>query len=108
MGLDDENAKVTLVVKNGAMDLLISKTGLPLLKFKELLIIVLKSLNLMIALNILSPAQLKSIIVFIKKVKIDYLCNTLSSNKLSQLVNCINIEKSKFLAKRLLIPGIIF
>ena len=105
--LDDENAKVTFVVKNGDMGLAIGKGGSTVTKVKKAIgrgveIIEHNDDPAQFIRNILSPAELKSIKIVEKsndeKIAI---VNTDSSNKRIAIgKNGINIERAKLLAKR--------
>ena len=105
--LDDDNAKVTFVVKNGDMGLAIGKGGSTVTKVKKAVgrgveIIEYSEDPAQFIKNILSPAELKSIKIVEKnndeKIAI---VNTDSSNKRIAIgKNGINIERAKLLAKR--------
>ena len=105
--LDDDNAKVTFVVKNGDMGLAIGKGGSTVTKVKKAVgrgveIIEHNDDPAQFIRNILSPAELKSIKIVEKsndeKIAI---VNTDSSNKRIAIgKNGINIERAKLLAKR--------
>ena len=105
--LDDENAKVTFVVKNGDMGLAIGKGGSTVTKVKKAVgrgveIIEHNEDPAQFIKNVLSPAELKSIKIVEKsndeKIAI---VNTDSSNKRIAIgKNGINIERAKLLAKR--------
>ena len=105
--LDDDNAKVTFVVKNGDMGLAIGKGGSTVTKVKKAVgrgveIIEYDEDPAQFIKNILSPAELKSIKIVEKnndeKIAI---VNTDSSNKRIAIgKNGINIERAKLLAKR--------
>ena len=105
--LDDDNAKVTFVVKNGDMGLAIGKGGSTVTKVKKAVgrgveIIEHNEDPAQFIKNVLSPAELKSIKIVEKsndeKIAI---VNTDSSNKRIAIgKNGINIERAKLLAKR--------
>ncbi|MDO5819493.1 MAG: NusA-like transcription termination signal-binding factor [Methanobrevibacter sp.] len=105
--LDNENTKVTFVVKNGDMGLAIGKGGSTVTKVKKAVgrgveIIEYNEDPVQFIKNILSPAELKSIKIVEKgndeKIAI---VNTDSSNKRIAIgKNGINIERAKLLAKR--------
>ena len=105
--LDDDNSKVTFVVKNGDMGLAIGKGGSTVTKVKKAVgrgveIIEYNEDPAQFIKNILSPAELKSIKIVEKnndeKIAI---VNTDSSNKRIAIgKNGINIERAKLLAKR--------
>ena len=104
--LDDDNAKVTFVVKNGDMGLAIGKGGSTVTKVKKAVgrgveIIEHNEDPAQFIKNVLSPAELKSIKIVEKsndeKIAI---VNTDSSNKRIAIgKNGINIERAKLLAK---------
>ena len=106
--LDDENSKVTFVVKNGDMGLAIGKGGSTVTKVKKAVgrgveIIEHNEDPAQFIKNVLSPAELKSIKIVEKnndeKIAI---VNTDSSNKRIAIgKNGINIERAKLLANRL-------
>ena len=105
--LDDDNAKVTFVVKNGDMGLAIGKGGSTVTKVKKAVgrgveIIEYNEDPAQFIKNVLSPAELKSIKIVEKnndeKIAI---VNTDSSNKRIAIgKNGTNIERAKLLAKR--------
>ena len=105
--LDDDNTKVTFVVKNGDMGLAIGKGGSTVTKVKKAVgrgveIIEHNEDPAQFIKNILSPAELKSIKIVEKsndeKIAI---VNTDSSNKRIAIgKNGTNIERAKLLAKR--------
>ena len=105
--LDDDNTKVTFVVKNGDMGLAIGKGGSTVTKVKKAVgrgveIIEHNDDPAQFIKNILSPAELKSIKIVEKnndeKIAI---VNTDSSNKRIAIgKNGTNIERAKLLAKR--------
>ena len=105
--LDDDNAKVTFVVKNGDMGLAIGKGGSTVTKVKKAVgrgveIIEYNEDPAQFIKNVLSPAELKSIKIVEKnndeKIAI---INTDSSNKRIAIgKNGTNIERAKLLAKR--------
>ncbi|WP_297983430.1 NusA-like transcription termination signal-binding factor [uncultured Methanobrevibacter sp.] len=105
--IDDENSKVTFVVKNGDMGLAIGKGGSTVTKVKKAVgrgveIIEFNDDPAQFIKNILSPAELKSIKVVTNNndEKIAFV-NTDSSNKRIAIgKNGINIERAKLLAKR--------
>ena len=105
--IDDENSKVTFVVKNGDMGLAIGKGGSTVTKVKKAVgrgveIIEYNEDPEQFIKNILSPAELKSIKIVTKNgdEKIAFV-NTDSSNKRIAIgKNGINIERAKLLAKR--------
>ena len=106
--LDDDNSKVTFVVKNGDMGLAIGKGGSTVTKVKKAVgrgveIIEHNEDPAQFIKNVLSPAELKSIKIVEKnndeKIAI---VNTDSSNKRIAIgKNGINIERAKVLANRL-------
>ena len=105
--LDDDNAKVTFVVKNGDMGLAIGKGGSTVTKVKKAVgrgveIIEHNDDPAQFIRNILSPAELKSIKIVEKsndeKIAI---VNTDSSNKRIAIGKTgSNIARAKLLAKR--------
>ncbi|WP_048812498.1 NusA-like transcription termination signal-binding factor [Methanobrevibacter ruminantium] len=105
--IDDENSKVTFVVKNGDMGLAIAKGGTTVTKVKKAVgrgveIIEYNEDPEQFIKNILSPAELKSIKIVTKNndEKIAFV-NTDSSNKRIAIgKGGINIERAKLLAKR--------
>ena len=105
--IDDENSKVTFVVKNGDMGLAIGKGGSTVTKVKKAVgrgveIIEYNEDPEQFIKNILSPAELRSIKIVTKNgdEKIAFV-NTDSSNKRIAIgKNGINIERAKLLAKR--------
>lgn len=105
--IDDENSKVTFVVKNGDMGLAIGKGGTTVTKVKKAVgrgveIIEYNEDPEQFIKNILSPAELKSIKIVTKNndEKIAFV-NTDSSNKRIAIgKGGINIERAKLLAKR--------
>jgi len=105
--IDDENSKVTFVVKNGDMGLAIGKGGSTVTKVKKAVgrgveIIEYNEDPEQFIKNILSPAELKSIKIVTKNndEKIAFI-NTDSSNKRIAIgKGGINIERAKLLAKR--------
>ena len=105
--LDDENAKVTFVVKNGDMGLAIGKGGSTVTKVKRAVdkgveIIEYNEDPAQFIRNILSPAELKSIKVIQKEGQDKIaIVNADSSNKRIAIgKNGVNIERAKLLAKR--------
>ena len=105
--LDDDNAKVTFVVKNGDMGLAIGKGGSTVTKVKKAVgrgveIIEHNDDPAQFIKNILSPAELKSIkIVEKNNDETIAIVNTDSSNKRIAIgKNGTNIERAKLLAKR--------
>ncbi len=105
--IDDDNSKVTFVVKQGDMGLAIGKGGNTVTKVKKAVgrgveIIEYNEDPEQFIKNILSPAELKSIKVVTKNndEKIAFV-NTDSSNKRIAIgKNGVNIERAKLLAKR--------
>ena len=105
--LDDDNTKVTFVVKNGDMGLAIGKGGSTVTKVKKAVgrgveIIEYNEDPAQFIKNILSPAELKSIkIVERNNDEKIAIVNTDSSNKRIAIgKNGTNIERAKLLAKR--------
>ena len=105
--LDDDNTKVTFVVKNGDMGLAIGKGGSTVTKVKKAVgrgveIIEHNDDPAQFIKNILSPAELKSIkIVEKNNDETIAIVNTDSSNKRIAIgKNGTNIERAKLLAKR--------
>ena len=93
--LDDENAKVTFVVKNGDMGLAIGKGGNTVTKVKKAVgrgveIIEHNEDPAQFIKNVLSPAELKSIKIVEKN----------NDERIAIGKNGINIERAKLLAKR--------
>ena len=104
--LDDENTKVTFVVKNGDMGLAIGKSGSTVTKVKKAVgrgveIIEYNEDPAQFIKNILSPAELKSIKIVDRNDEKIAIVNTDSSNKRIAIgKNGVNIERAKLLAKR--------
>ena len=105
--IDDDNGKVTFVVKNGDMGLAIGKGGSTVTKVQKAVdkgveIIEYSEDPTIFIKNILAPAELKSIKVIQKESGEKMaIVNTDSVNKRIAIgKNGINIERAKFLAKR--------
>lgn len=105
--IDDEQGKVTFVVKNGDMGLAIGKGGSTVTKVKRAVdkgveIIEYNEDPAQFIRNILSPAELKSIKVIQKEGQDKIaIVNADSSNKRIAIgKNGVNIERAKLLAKR--------
>lgn len=105
--IDEDNAKVTFVVKNGDMGLAIGKGGSTVTKVKRAVdkgveIIEFDEDPTQFIKNILSPAELKSIKVIQKesKEKIAIVTADSSNKRIAIGKNGINIERAKLLAKR--------
>ena len=105
--IDDDNGKVTFVVKNGDMGLAIGKGGSTVTKVQKAVdkgveIIEYSEDPTVFIKNILAPAELKSIKVIQKESGEKMaIVNTDSVNKRIAIgKNGINIERAKFLAKR--------
>ena len=106
--IDDKNAKVTFVVKNGDMGLAIGKGGSTVTKVKKAVgrgveIIEFNDDSEQFIRNILAPAEIKSIKVVEKegKDKIAFVSTDSSNKRIAIGKNGINIERAKLLAKRL-------
>ena len=106
--IDDKNAKVTFVVKNGDMGLAIGKGGSTVTKVKRAVdkgveIIEFNDDPEQFIKNILAPAELKSIKVVQKegKDKLAFVTTDSSNKRIAIGKNGINIERAKLLAKRL-------
>lgn len=105
--IDDENGKVTFVVKNGDMGLAIGKRGSTVSKVQRAVdkgveVIELSDDSIQFIKNLLSPAELKSVKISKKrsgeKVAIVEADNT--NKRIAIGKNGINIERAKLLAKR--------
>lgn len=105
--IDEDNAKVTFVVKNGDMGLAIGKGGSTVTKVKKAVdkgveIIEFSEDPTEFIKNILAPAELKSIKVLQKenKEKVATVATDSSNKRIAIGKNGINIERAKLLAKR--------
>ena len=105
--IDDENGKVTFVVKNGDMGLAIGKKGSTVSKVqrsvdKGVEIIELSDDPIQFIKNILSPAELQSIKVLQRESgeKIATVTADNTNKRIAIGKNGINIERAKLLAKR--------
>lgn len=106
--IDDDNNKVTFVVKKGDMGLAIGKGGSTVSKVQRALdkgveIIELDDDSVQFIRNILSPAELQN--VKISKRKSGEKIATVSTDNVNKRIaigkNGINIERAKLLANRL-------
>lgn len=105
--IDDENGKVTFVVKNGDMGLAIGKKGSTVSKVQRAVdkgveIIELSDDPIQFIKNILSPAELQSIKVLQRESgeKIATVTADNTNKRIAIGKNGINIERAKLLAKR--------
>ncbi|WP_273476123.1 NusA-like transcription termination signal-binding factor [Methanobrevibacter woesei] len=105
--IDDENGKVTFVVKNGDMGLAIGKKGSTVSKVQRAVdkgveIIELSDNPIQFIKNILSPAELQSIKVLQRESgeKIATVTADNTNKRIAIGKNGINIERAKLLAKR--------
>ena len=105
--IDDENGKVTFVVKNGDMGLAIGKKGSTVSKVQRAVdkgveIIELSDDPIKKKKNILSPAELQSIKVLQRESgeKIATVTADNTNKRIAIGKNGINIERAKLLAKR--------
>ena len=105
--IDNDNGKVTFVVKNGDMGLAIGKGGSTVSKVQRAVdkgveIIELSEDPAQFIKNLLSPAELQSVKVSKKQSgEIIAVVSTDNTNKRIAIgKNGINIERAKFLAKR--------
>lgn len=105
--IDDENGKVTFVVKNGDMGLAIGKGGSTVTKVQKAVdkgveIIELSDDPTEFIKNILAPAELQSIKILQKESgeKIATVATDTTNKKIAIGKNGINIERAKLLAKR--------
>ena len=105
--IDDENGKVTFVVKNGDMGLAIGKKGSTVSKVQRAVdkgveIIELSDDPIQFIKNILSPAELQSIKV-LQRESGEKIATATADNTNKRIAigkNGINIERAKLLAKR--------
>lgn len=105
--IDDENGKVTFVVKNGDMGLAIGKGGSTVSKVQKAVdkgveIIELSEDPTQFIKNVLSPAELQSIKVLQKESgeKIATVATDNTNKRIAIGKNGINIERAKLLVKR--------
>jgi len=105
--IDDENGKVTFVVKNGDMGLAIGKGGSTVTKVQKAVdkgveVIELSDDSTEFIKNILAPAELESIKVLQKESgeKIATVATDNTNKKIAIGKKGINIERAKLLAKR--------
>lgn len=105
--IDDENGKVTFVVKNGDMGLAIGKGGSTVSKVQRAVdkgveIIELSEDPIQFIKNILSPAKLQSVKVLQKESgqKIATVTADNTNKRIAIGKNGINIERAKLLAER--------
>ncbi len=104
--IDEDNAKITFVVKNGDMGLAIGKGGSTVTKVQNAIdkgveIIEHSDDPITFIKNILAPAELKSIKIVPKNGGKLVIVSTDSVNKRIAIgKGGINIERAKFLAKR--------
>lgn len=105
--IDNDNDKVTFVVKNGDMGLAIGKRGATVSKVQKALdkgveIVELSEDPAQFVKNLLSPAELQS--VKIVQTKSGEKIATVSADNTNKRIaigkNGLNIENAKFLAKR--------
>lgn len=105
--VDDDNGKVTFVVKNGDMGLAIGKGGSSVSKVqravdKSVEVIELSDDPIQFIKNILSPANLQSVKVH-QKASGEKFATVTADNTNKRIAigkKGINIERAKFLAKR--------
>ena len=105
--IDNDNAKVTFVVKNGDMGLAIGKGGNTVSKVKKALdkgveIVELSDDSSEFIKNLLSPANLQSVKITQKKTgeKIALVTADNTNKRIAIGKGGINIERAKFLVKR--------
>jgi N utilization substance protein A len=105
--IDDENGKITFVVKNGDMGLAIGKGGSTVTKVQKAVdkgveIIELSEDSTEFIKNLLAPAELQTIKVLQKESgeKIATVATDTTNKKIAIGKGGINIERAKFLAKR--------
>ncbi len=105
--IDDENGKVTFVVKNGDMGLAIGKRGSTVSKVQKAVdkgveVIELSEDPTQFIKNLLSPAELKSVKVAQKPSgeKTAFVEADNTNKRIAIGKNGINIERAKFLAER--------
>ena len=105
--IDDDNGKVTFVVKNGDMGLAIGKGGSTVTKVQKAVdkgveIIEFSEDPTTFIKNILAPAELKSIKVIQRESgeKIAIVTSDSVNKRIAIGKNGVNIERAKFLAKR--------
>ena len=105
--IDNDNAKVTFVVKNGDMGLAIGKGGNTVSKVKKALdkgveIVELSDDSSEFIKNLLSPANLQSVKITQKKTgeKVALVTADNTNKRIAIGKGGINIERAKFLAKR--------
>ena len=106
--IDDDNNKVTFVVKKGDMGLAIGKRGSTVSKVQKAVgrgveIIELDDDPVQFIRNILSPAELKTVKVSTRKSgeKIATVTTDNTNKRIAIGKNGINIERAKLLANRL-------
>ena len=106
--IDDDNNKVTFVVKKGDMGLAIGKRGSTVSKVQKAVdrgveIIELDDDPVQFIKNILSPAELKNVKVTTRKSgeKIATVTTDNTNKRIAIGKNGINIERAKLLANRL-------
>ena len=106
--IDDDNNKVTFVVKNGDMGLAIGKRGSTVSKVQKAVdrgveIIELNDDPVQFIRNILSPAELQSVKITTRKSgeKIATVTTDNTNKRIAIGKNGINIERAKLLANRL-------
>ena len=106
--IDDDNNKVTFVVKKGDMGLAIGKRGSTVSKVQKAVdrgveIIELDDDPVQFIKNILSPAELKTVKVTTRKSgeKIATVTTDNTNKRIAIGKNGINIERAKLLANRL-------
>ena len=106
--IDDDNNKVTFVVKQGDMGLAIGKRGSTVSKVQKAVdrgveIIELNEDPVQFIRNILSPAELQSVKISARKngEKIATVATDNTNKRIAIGKNGINIERAKLLANRL-------
>ncbi|MBE6511114.1 MAG: NusA-like transcription termination signal-binding factor [Methanobrevibacter sp.] len=106
--IDDDNNKVTFVVKQGDMGLAIGKRGSTVSKVQKAVdrgveIIELNEDPVQFIRNILSPAELQSVKISTRKngEKIATVATDNTNKRIAIGKNGINIERAKLLANRL-------
>ena len=106
--IDDDNNKVTFVVKQGDMGLAIGKRGSTVSKVQKAVdrgveIIELNDDPVQFIRNILSPAELQSVKISTRKngEKIATVATDNTNKRIAIGKNGINIERAKLLANRL-------
>ena len=106
--IDDDNNKVTFVVKQGDMGLAIGKRGSTVSKVQKAVdrgveIIELNEDSVQFIRNILSPAELQSVKISTRKngEKIATVATDNTNKRIAIGKNGINIERAKLLANRL-------